>query len=212
MKLNIGSDKIIIIIFMIIMTLLFLYNGHSTNNSKKTINMVEDEYMKIFKEEMNNLPEDYKKYIIYNKPKILEDRYNEISKTIYSMQYLYILHTELFEHIIDNVNYFITIYEDIIENTQLKKYNYVGYEIELLVNVKNLINNAIDQFTFTVSYDEMDQIKQHKKDMDNVLKQYTDRITKQYNIFLENNGYDIETKIIMNEDHPVPLDSLKTIC
>lgn len=208
MKYNI--DKILVIMFMLLGLFIFIYNNNKSTKSKnKTINMIEDEHMRVVNEEPDVLPNDYKKDIIYNKPKILEPRYDEISKTLYSIQYLYILHPELFENIVDNLDYFITIYEDILENIQSKKYNYVGYEIELLNNIKKIIINDIDQFTLTVSYNEMALIKQHKKDFINVLTQYINRTRKFYKELLDKYGYFTGTKMIVDDTEPVPLDEVK---
>ena len=205
-------EKLLIFIFLLSIGIIFLFKKKKLTNeivehdSDNNPSKKDDKIIKTINKETFST-DDYKKYLIYITPKILDDKYNDISHIIYEMEYLYIINTELFESLIKSFNYFIVTYEDIM-SSKSSKYNYSGYEIELLMRIKKSIIEKIGMFTYSVKYDELDLINEHLLDVKKILSKYTLKVINIYNENLKQNGYDVETKIINDESDPIPAEEL----
>lgn len=149
---------------------------------------------------------EYKKYLNYVTPNILNNKYNDISLFIYYIQHLYIIDTRNFESIVKSFDYFITIYESLIKD----KNDINGYKFLLLLNTKNKIITDLNLFTFSVRFEEMNQINKNISDVNKILLKYIDEIKSYYVKNINENGYNVFTKIIFDQSEPAPSNILFT--
>lgn len=147
---------------------------------------------------------DYKKYLNYTTPKILDDTYNDISLFLYSIQHLYIIDTKNFEEIVRSLDYFIMIYESLIED----KNDINGYKFLLLLNTRNKIITELNLFTFSERFENMSQVGVYVNNVNKILSKYINEIKSYYDKNISENGYNVFTKIIFDPSDPAPYNIL----
>ena len=155
--------------------------------------------------ENNNL-EELKSSMIQPKPLLLQN-YKDIQNFLFSIQDYYKYNPETYENIVDNLDNFFHLYEEVYKLNDLAGTNY-----KLMNNIKsdtiNLLHSLIYKLPEDIAY--IDKLNKSFDILNKILSKYLFDIYKMNNNNIINKGYNINT-IIINQNEPLPFTSYDKI-
>ena len=133
------------------------------------------------------------------KPKNFEG-YNDIVEFFFSIQDFYIYNPQAYEEIIDNVDNFLNIYEDLKIGTQFCEDKY-----KIADSKKRNALNALHSIIYNISANEpviTDKLNVAHKTLEDILNKYQGEILKICNHALIDEGYNMTRKLLTNGPSP----------
>ncbi len=192
--------------FIIILIFLFI-----TNNMRIKLNHIVGLLIGIifvlfkYQNNINNLNQKDKQLVekikvIDNNNKNREDigkikEYNEIVDFLFSINEFYKINQETFEDLIDNLNNFLLIYEDI----KIDNKNYTEKYI-ISENIKNNIMNILHSFIYSIGnhYELVNKLNHSCNILNKILNKYLEELYDICQKKLIIYGYNINTKPLYN--------------
>jgi hypothetical protein len=154
------------------------------------------DYKKKQKEE-NKIKSVQESYLL-PKPQIFE-KYNNVIKFMFSIQDLYVYNPQAYEEITENLANFLRTFEEIQNNPKKSSINYT-----LMVNYKRNATNSLHSIIYNLPNDIQYTNKLNKAIviLQEILDNFLYKVEKIHNNYIYENGYNIETKIIKNDQLP----------
>jgi hypothetical protein len=153
------------------------------------------------KKEKNDKILEEKTKIILPTPKN-SNQYEEILNYLYSIQDFYIYNPQSYIEFIDNLDIFFDNYEV----SQINP-NEAGNNYNVMNNYKRAVMNSLQSLIHTIPSNIFitKKLNDAIQQIELLLNVYLDKTERTYNIYVFNNGFNINTKII--EKHKLPSNS-----
>ena len=119
--------------------------------------------------------------------------HKEIINFLFSIQDLYVINPQVYENMVEHVDYFFDLYKETLNNDSLAGMNY-----QLMVDQKRFILNSLMQIDFGMKQNTEYDLKLEKsvKVMENILDNYLSLVHTIYNEHVYKHGLDSKTVII----------------
>lgn len=127
-------------------------------------------------------------------------KYDNMVNFLFSIQDFYIYNPQAYEDMIEQIDYFFRLYEDIINNNQ-----FAGEHYELLEGCKRNALNSLQSLVHTISPNKEidDKLDNSLKILNILLQKYINDIKKINDIYIYENGIKPNTKIIYIGPTPI---------
>lgn len=143
---------------------------------------------------------ELKKTLIIPKP-LYAIEHDEIIDYLFSIQDLYIYNPREYEDLIEHLDQFFLIYNEINVNNELVIANY-----ETLVNIKRSTLNSLQSILNMVLYVERDnKLNKAVENLNILLNIYLTKVKKIHDNYIYTHGYDKNTKLI--HTGPIPYNT-----
>ena len=133
-----------------------------------------------------------KKNLIVPNP-IKSIKYEQIVNFLFSIQDLYDYNPQSYEDMIEHIDYFFNMYEEVLVNNRSAGYNYQLMN-DQKKNILNSLQAIIYKMPINTEYDQ--KLENAVGTLRNILNGYLDKVNYFYKNDIYINGYNINTKII----------------
>jgi hypothetical protein len=144
------------------------------------------------KQDQENKVKAFQESLLLPKPETLS-KYENIIKYLFSVQDFYVHNPQAYEEMVNAIENFFRVYEETVVNPK-----YAGRNHDMMIGQKRTAMNALHSIIYNCPTN-----KEYTEKLDNavvileeVLQEYLDKVERIQKLYLHENGYDIDTKII----------------
>lgn len=144
------------------------------------------------KQEVENKTKSFQESLLLPKPETLS-KYENVVKYLFSIQDFYVHNPQAYEDMVNAIENFFRIYEETIVN-----HKYAGRNYDMMIEQKRSGMNSLHSIIYNLptNVDYTEKLDNGVVTLEEVLQEYLDKVESIQKLYLHQNGYNVDTKII----------------